>query len=110
MCEATQGEAGHLVSHIEKAHGVESKISITFPFDGCNYSMTKIKSWKSHNSRMHNKKKESKSTNADRGEIFESDVDVELDNNEHVDDNFKFKNFVAKELMYLESKGKMCNW
>ena len=36
---------------------------------------------------MHNKKKESKLTNADRGEIFKSDV--ELDNNEHVDDDFK---------------------
>ena len=32
---------------------------------------------------MHNKNKEFKLTNADRGEIFESDVDVELDNNEY---------------------------
>ena len=38
---------------------------------------------------------------------FKSDVDVELDNNEHVDDNFKFKIFVAKELMCLESKRKI---
>ena len=73
MCEAMRGEDGRLVSHIEKTHGEESKISIIFPFDGCNYSMTKMKSWKSHNSRMHNKKKESELTNADRGEIFESD-------------------------------------
>ena len=58
---------------------------------------------------MHNKKKESKLTNADREEIFESDVDVELDNNEHVDDDFKFKIFVAKELMHLESKRKISN-
>ena len=50
-------------------------ISIACPFDGCNYSTTK-----SHNSRMHNKKMESKLTNANRGEIFKSDVDVELDN------------------------------
>ena len=95
MCEATQGQAGHLVSHIDKTHGRESKISITCPFDGCNYSMTKMKSWKSHNSRMQNKKKESKLTNANRGEIFESDVGVKLDNNMHVDDDFKFKIFVA---------------
>ena len=40
MYDAMQGEDGHLVSHIEKTHGGESKISITFPFDGCNYSMT----------------------------------------------------------------------
>ena len=99
MCEVTRGEAGHLISHIEKSHGGESKISITCPFDGCNYSMTKMKSWKSHNSRVHNQKKESELTNADRGEIFKSDVDVELDNNKHVDDDFKFKIFVAKELM-----------
>ena len=33
MCEATQREAGHLVSHIEKSHGGESKISLTCPFD-----------------------------------------------------------------------------
>ena len=72
------------------------KISRTYPFDGCNYSMTKMKSWKSHNSRMHNKKKESELTNADRGEIFESGVNVELDNNKHVDNDFKFKIFVAK--------------
>ena len=52
----------------------------------------------SHNSRVHNQKKESELTNADRGEIFKSDVDVELDNNKHVDDDFKFKIFVAKEL------------
>ena len=56
---------------------------------------------------MHNKKKESELTNADRGKFFESDVDVELDNNEHVDDDFKFKIFVAKELMCLESKRKI---
>ena len=56
---------------------------------------------------MHNKKKESKLTNADRGEIFKSDVDLELDNNEHVDDDFKIKIVVAKELMHLESKRKI---
>ena len=56
---------------------------------------------------MHKKKKESKLTNADSREIFKSDVDVELDNNEHVDDDFKFKIFVAKELMHLESKRKI---
>ena len=56
---------------------------------------------------MHNKKKESELTNAHRGEIFESDVDVELDNNEHVDDDFKFKIFVAKEQVHLESKRKI---
>ena len=41
--------------------------------------------------------------------MFESDVeeDVELDNNEHVDDDFKFKIFVAKKLMHLESKMKI---
>ena len=77
-------------------------ISIACPFDGCNYSTTK-----SHNSRMHNKKMESKLTNVNRGEIFKSDVDVELDNNEHVDDDFKFKIFVAKELKHLESKRKI---
>ena len=40
---------------------------------------------------------------------YESDVeeDVELDNNEHVDDDFKFKIFVAKKLMHLESKKKI---
>ena len=32
---------------------------------------------------------------------------MELDNNEHVDDDFKFKIFVAKELMHLESKRKI---
>ena len=53
MCEVTQGEADHLVSHIEKGHGGESKISVTCPLDGCNYSTTKMKSWKSHNSRVH---------------------------------------------------------
>ena len=58
---------------------------------------------------MHYKKKESKLTNADRGEIFKSDVDVELDNNKHVDNDFKFKIFVAKELMHLESKRKLVN-
>ena len=59
---------------------------------------------------MHNKKKESELTNAERGEIFESDVDVELDDNEHVDNDFKFKIFVAKELMHLASKkGKLVN-
>ena len=107
MCEVTQGEAGHLVSHIEKSHGEEPKISITCPFDGYNYSRTKMKSWKSHNYRVQNQKKESKLTNADRGEIFESDVDVELDNNKHVDDDFKFNIVVAKELMSLESKRKI---
>ena len=56
---------------------------------------------------MHNKKKESKLSSAHRGEIFESDVDVELDNDKHVDDDFKFKIFVAKELMHLESKRKI---
>ena len=50
---------------------------------------------------MHNKKKESELTNGDRGEIFKSDVYVELDNNEHIDDDFKFKIFVAKELMCM---------
>ena len=51
-----------------------------------------MKSWNTHNS-----KKESKLANADRGEIFESDVeeDVELDNNKHVDNDFKFKIFVV---------------
>ena len=97
----------HLVSHIEETHGEESKISITCPFDGCNYSMTKMKSWKSHNSRMHNNNKESELTNTNRGEIFKPDVDVELDNNEHVDDDFKFKIFVANKLMHLESKRKI---
>ena len=66
-----------------------------------------MKSWKSHNSRMHNKKKESKLINANRGGIFKSDVDVELDNIKHVDDDFKFKIFFAKELMHLESKRKI---
>ena len=49
---------------------------------------------------MHNKKKESKITYAKRGEMFESDVeeDGELDNNEHVDDDFNFKIFVAKKI------------
>ena len=56
---------------------------------------------------MHNKKKESKLTNADSREISESDVDVELDNNKHVDNDFKFKIFVAKELMCLKSKRKI---
>ena len=71
---------------MEKNHGGESKISITCPIDGCNYSTTKMKSWKIHNSRMHNKKKESELTYANRGGMFKSDAeeDVELDNNEHV--------------------------
>ena len=34
-------------------------------------------------------------------------LDVELDNNEHVDNDFTFKIFVAKELMSLESKRKI---
>ena len=109
MCEATQEEPGHLGSHMEKNHGGESKISITCPFDGCNYSTTKMKSWKTHNSRMHNKKKESELTYANWGEMFKSDVeeDIELDNNEHVDNDVKFKIFVAKKLMCLESKKKI---
>ena len=88
-------------------NGGQSKISITCPFDGYNYSTTKMKLWKTHNSRMHNKKKESKITYADRGEMLESDAedDVELDNNKHVDDDFKI--FIAKKLMHLESKKKI---
>ena len=41
--------------------------------------------------------------------MFKLDVeeDVELDNNEHVDDDFKFKISVAKTLMCLESKKKI---
>ena len=41
--------------------------------------------------------------------MFGSDVeeDAELDNNENVDDDFKFKTFVAKKLMHLESKKKI---
>ena len=65
--------------------------------------------WKTHNSRMHNKKKESELTHANKGEMFESDVeeDVELDNNKHVYNDFKFKIFVAKKVMCLESKKKI---
>ena len=37
--------------------------------------------------------------------MFESDV--ELDNNEHVDDDFRFKIFVAKILIHLESRKKI---
>ena len=57
---------------------------------------------------MHKRKKQIKLTYANRGEMFESDVeeDVVLDNNEHVDQDFKFKFFVAKTLMHLESKKK----
>ena len=96
---------------MEKVHGRESKISITCPFGGCNYSTTRMNTWQTHNSRMHNKKKESKLTYANRGEMFESDIeeDVELDNSKHVDDDFKFKIFVAKQLMHLESKKKIVN-
>ena len=37
--------------------------------------------------------------------MFESDV--EIDNKEHIDVDFKFKIFVAKKLMHLESKKKI---
>ena len=99
MCDATQGEPGHLVIYMQNVHGGESKISITCPFVGCNCSTTRMNAWKTHNSRMHNKKKESKLTYANRGEMFDTDVeeDVELQNNEHVDNDFKFKTFVAKK-------------
>ena len=41
--------------------------------------------------------------------MFKSDVeeDVVLDNNEHVDGDFKFKIFVTKTLMHLESENKI---
>ena len=45
---------------------------------------------------MHNNKKESKLTNANRGEIFKSDVDVELDNNKHVDDTLNLRFLLLK--------------
>ena len=38
MCDTTQGEPGHMLSHMEKAHWGESKIFLTCPFDVCNYS------------------------------------------------------------------------
>ena len=84
-------------SHMEKVHGGESKISTICPYEGCNYS-TRMNAWKTHKSRMHNKKKESELTYADRGEMFKPDVeeDVELDNNEHVDDDFTSRFLLLK--------------
>ena len=45
---------------------------------------------------MHNKNKEYELTNADRKEIFKSDVDVELDNNKHVDNTLNLRFLLLK--------------